>query len=286
MNVKRLVWLASYPKAGSTWFRALLANVAPGRTEPASINSLGAVLASSRAWFDRAAGVEASDLTHDEVDVLRSRVYASSAAMAGDDEPRFHKIHDAFARPADDEPLVPVDATHGAIYLVRNPLDVCLSYAHHASWDVDTAIERMADDTFALCGRNDCLQNQLRQHVSSWSGHVRSWVDNGRIAVHVVRYEDLSASPAETVAAALAFAGVHPGRALIDRAVEWSRLERLQAQEREAGFGEKPASMPMFFRRGVVGGWRDHLTPEQVARVVSCHVDVMTRFGYLDEATA
>jgi hypothetical protein len=280
------VWIASYPKSGSTWLRALLANLERGRTAPAAIDRLGATIASSRGWFDGATGVEAAELTHAEVDVLRPRVYERSAASGDDGGPRFHKIHDAFGRPSDGEPLIPVGATRGALYLVRDPRDVCASYAHHSSWDLDTTIGRMADEQHAFGHQTDRLSNQLRQRLSSWSGHVRSWLDNGRVPVHVVRYEDLRAKPAETTAAALSFAGLDRERGAIERAVDWSRFERLRAQELEQGFTEKPAATRPFFRHGAAGRWREELTPGQAARIVRDHEAVMRRLGYLEEAGA
>jgi hypothetical protein len=275
-----IVWLASYPKSGSTWFRALLANLSRTRAEPASLDTLGSTIASSREWFDRAAGLEAGELTHAEVDALRPRVYEHSAKTSGGEEPHFHKIHDAFAVPGDRAPVIAPAVSRGAIYLVRNPLDVCVSYAHHSSWSLDVSVATMGDQGHSLCGHEDRLANQLRQHVSSWSAHVRSWLDNGVVPVHVVRYEDLASDPVDTVAEAIAFAGLVRRRDEIERAVEWSRFERLQAQEEETGFREKPSRHERFFRRGVVDGWRDELTGEQARRIVADHAEMMRRVGY------
>jgi hypothetical protein len=82
------------------------------------------------------------------------------------------KIHDAYTDVADNMPLIPVAATGGVLYFIRNPLDVAVSFAHHIGRDYDSAIYRMADDTFAFCRKSDRLQNQLRQKLLSWSGHV------------------------------------------------------------------------------------------------------------------
>ncbi|AXQ31707.1 sulfotransferase domain-containing protein [Solimonas sp. K1W22B-7] len=282
--MRRIVWLASYPKSGNTWFRALLANLQRDRSGPASINELGALGFGSRSRFDHVAGVDSADLSAVETDRLRSQVYRQLAVSIPDDEPVFFKIHDAYLGPLERQPLVPADASRGAIYLVRNPLDVCVSYARHSNWDIDTAIARMADEEHGLARSRNRLDRQLRQHLSSWGGHVRSWIDNGEVPVHLVRYEDLRARPVETVAAALAFAGLARDAAEIERAVEWSSFERLQAQERAGGFSEKPRLLPAFFRRGVSDGWRQDLTPDQAACITRDHAPTMRRLGYLDTA--
>jgi len=275
-----IVWLASYPKSGSTWFRALLANLSRDRTVPAPLDELGGLLASSRVWFDWATGLEASDLTHAEVDALRPRVYEQSACPSADDEPRFLKIHDAFVRPEHQGPVIAPTVTRGAIYLVRNPLDVCVSYAHHSSWSMDESIATLRNERHALADRDDQLQNQLRQHLSSWSTHARSWLDNGMIPVHVVRYEDLVNDPVGTLTDAIVFAGLDRERHAIERAVEWSRFERLQALEQDTGFRERPHGLDRFFRRGQVGAWRDELTAVQARQVLDDHRAMMERFGY------
>jgi hypothetical protein len=38
-----------------------------------------------------------------------------------------------------------------------------------------------------------------------------------------------------------------------------------------------------FFRKGLVGSWREELTPELVEKLITDHCSVMKRFGNLDE---
>ncbi len=76
-GARRIVWLASYPKSGNTWMRAFLSNYLADGDKPVDINSLdtGGPIASARTIFDEAVGVEASDLTQDEIERYRPRVY-------------------------------------------------------------------------------------------------------------------------------------------------------------------------------------------------------------------
>ena len=55
-----IVWLASYPKSGSTWIRILLSNYLRDADEPADINALGGRLghAAARVLFDEWVGVD------------------------------------------------------------------------------------------------------------------------------------------------------------------------------------------------------------------------------------
>ncbi|MCP5028332.1 MAG: sulfotransferase domain-containing protein, partial [Actinomycetia bacterium] len=81
--MKPIVWLASYPKSGNTWFRTFLANLLRDDEDPVDINELRTgSIASARNPFDIHTGLEASDLTQDEIDLLRPGVYRRMAEMA------------------------------------------------------------------------------------------------------------------------------------------------------------------------------------------------------------
>src|SRR5262249_38351216 len=267
------VWLASYPKSGNTWIRALLANYRREKEGAADINQLGAPVASRRHEFDEIAGVEASDLTFAEIDALRPEVYRYLAAHNRD--PLFQKIHDAYS-PA----LVPPDATRCAIYIIRNPLDVAVSFADHLGASLEQTTAWMADKSFCLGAGRLILPNQLRQRLSSWSGHVLSWVDQQDFPIHVIRYEDLSERPCEAFDRALEFIGLERDLERLSRAVENSSFDKLQEQEKTVGFTERPAVSEVFFRKGKVGGWQEALPPELVERVTKDHAEVMQRFRY------
>lgn len=279
--MSNLVWLASYPKSGNTWFRVFLANLQSKAASPVDINRLTAYpIASSRTLFDEATGLAAADLTHDEIERLRPRVYEHLAARAT--EVQFIKIHDAFTLTADGEPLVSRHAASKAIYFIRNPLDVAVSFAHHSAKEVDRAMLQMADEQMAFAAKPGRLHFQLRQILSSWRRHVLSWVDAPGLSVLVVRYEDMKQRPLETFSAAARFAELPHGAEQIQRALEFSAFEEMQRQELAQGFVEKQPEAKSFFRMGQAGGWRGVLTPSQVERIVRDQGDVMRRFGYLN----
>lgn len=277
-----IVWLIAYPKSGSTWFRALLTNFLRDAATPAGINDLREILsASSRALFDRAVGYPSGELGYDEIDRLRPEVHRHLARTAS--EPVICKAHDAYTLAPGGEPLFPPEASRAVIYLVRNPLDVCVSLARHMGWDdCDKSIAILGDPNYAFANPTDRQEDQLRQILLSWNRHVTSWHDARGQRVHVVRYEDLKRAPEETLAAALLFAGFEAAPARIEKAVRFSRFEELQRQEREQGYASRVTAARAFFRRGRAGAWRDELTPAQVARVIADHAPVMRGLGYLD----
>jgi aryl sulfotransferase len=276
-----IVWLASYPKSGNTWLRAFFANYQQTDGRPVDINDLDAI-ASDRRIFDEVAGVEASDLTLQETDCLRPAVYRQLAQES--QETLWIKIHDAFTLTPDGTALIPADCTHGALYVMRNPLDVAVSSAPHYSVPLDTAIRWMAQESRVLARVVRGLTTQLEQRLVSWSGHVLSWVDQSACPVHVLHYEDMQRHPVETFGAAVRFAGLPEDGDRLARALRHSAFDALREQEKTRGFRERPAGAEAFFRKGKIGSWREVLSAEQVARVVSDHGAVMRRFGYLSAA--
>jgi hypothetical protein len=278
-----LVWVASYPKSGNTWMRVLLTNFLRPDEGAASINAL----LPGPKWFNRhefeeCIGLPLSMLTRDQL--LRYRSQYAEMLAAEWPRPTFVKAHDACIRTDGGEPLFPASATAGAIYIVRSPLDVAVSFAHHLQEPIDNVIGVMNNplSTSSMPGAFPVLP----QPLSTWSGHVSSWLDQESFPVHCVRYEDLLADPVAEFTAAVRFAGLGDDAGGVIRAVRRSRFERLRDQEAQYGFRERMPLAPSFFREGRKGSWRGVLRREQVLTLTAAHAEVMERLDYLGEAEA
>jgi len=282
--VSGIYWLASYPKSGNTWMRVFLTNYRRRREGPVDINDLAETRpVSLRLFFDDMLGIDSSLLTHSEVDGLRPAVYRKIAKdLRGKD--RYFKIHDAFRRLPDGAPNFPADVTAGVVYIVRTPLDVVVSYAHHNRSSIDQAIGCMASDEHGLFMTKTTRTDQLHQPLLSWSNHVRSWVDGSGLRLHIVRYEDMVGNATGTFTGVIRFVGAEERPDRIEKAIRFSSFEELQRQEHQHGFKEKAHSGQSFFRKGQVGAWRDALSAAQVSLIVDRHREMMQRFGYLSES--
>jgi len=282
MMSPNIIWLASYPKSGNTWFRAFLTALLNPDNPGLDINNLHpTTIASSRQLFGEMAGISSAEMLPDEVDLLRPLVYRQNALESH--ERIYHTLHDAWHILPNGKSLIPGDVTCAVIYFIRNPLDVAVSFAHHLNAKVDKTIAIMNNPTYAFCDRDDRLHNQLRQRLFTWSGHVKSWVDDSGLPVMVIRYEDMSSAPFETFSRAVSFAGLSHTPAEIQSALDFASFERLKKQEEEKGFMEKSILSESFFRKGIVGDWQSVLSMEQVKQIVDVHGEVMRRFGYMSD---
>ncbi len=275
-----VVWLASYPKSGNTWTRALLAgyfgdgafdlNNLGGEFSLGGLRSLGDLL-----------GVDPHLFRPDELLEYRPDAARQLALDVADREvPAIHKLHSANHPTAQGERVFPAGAGR-ALYVVRNPLDVATSWAPFFGVSIDQAIDTLADEAFVLNQTRGAFRSVLPELLLSWSGHVRSWLDAPGVPVHVLRYEDLEADATSAFADALRFIGYEPDLGRVEAAVEEAQFEKLQAREATEGFREHTArATAPFFRKGQSGGWRQELTAEQARRVVADHRGVMYRLGY------
>jgi hypothetical protein len=284
-SLSSIIWLASYPKSGNTWLRALLTNYLSPGDEPADINSLGAgggEHAASRALFDELVGVQASALDRSAISRLRPELYRRLASSSQEDV--FVKVHDVWTCTDGGEPMFPEDVTRTVVYILRNPLDVAVSWAHHRGVGIEHTVGQMCGGP-APDDRPGHLGGQLPQQIGSWRRHVHSWLDASGLRCHVVRFEDLRADPERAFARVVDACGLPTDPGLVRRAVAFSDFAELRRQELERGFAERsPNARGEFFRRGEVGGWRDDLPVELALRLTECSRDMMSRFGYLDKS--
>ncbi len=233
----------------------------------------------TRPKFEAALELETGDLTIDEIARARPRHYEMEAAQAS--TPLFRKVHDRWQNTPAGEPLFPPSVTLGAIYLVRDPRDVAVSFAAHNNSSLDWAIAAMANSRQLIDPNRRRQTFQLPQILGSWGGHVESWLDAPGLRRLVLRYEDLCTDAEARFAEATHFLGLDASPSAIAAATAAVGFAVLRDQEETEGFLERPAFSKRFFRRGVAGGWRDTLSAAQVAQIESDHGPVMHRLGYL-----
>lgn len=270
--------LASYPKSGNTWFRALLTSIW-SNGEEIDLDRMSIPNAADRVFCNRFLGINSADLTREELNAVRPRIY--EFALQDPSHRPFLKVHDAWLPPfPGGPPPFSESAIEAVLYIVRDPRDVAISFANHLGISIDRSIRNMGNPRYMLASYPKTLRLQMPQLLSSWSAHVRSWVQQSPYRVHLLRYEDMLADPENVFGAALSFAGVNISRAVLRRAVAATRFDVLKAKEEKFGFKERPDKAEKFFRRGKARGWEDTLTPEQVARIESDQRDVMRWLGY------
>lgn len=277
---KNIIWLASYPKSGNTWFRIFLSNPFSDSPLPVNINNLTETpISSNREIIDSYLGMHSSELTVDEIDKLRPEVFRKFS-----DETEgiaYLKTHEAWTLNSRGLPLFPEEITKGVIYIIRNPLDVAISYSFHNGESIDNTIALLNNDLSKLGERNDRLNFQTQQILTSWSNHVTSWTDDSKLPVYVIRYEDMLDHPQEIFKSALDFLNLEYEDSEIIRAINNSSFDTLKAMETMEGFKERSMHSEAFFRKGRANDWETELSLAQISEIVRNNESSMIRFGYL-----
>ena len=276
-----ILWLASYPKSGNTWLRAFIANYLRDGDAPVPINELyyfnfGDDVALYYEWMT---GRPKDSFTEQELWALRPQVHRYLASLTR--ETTLVKTHHVAGVRDDGTPIITPDVTDGAIYVLRNPMDVVVSLAHHYQLDMESAVTR-------ICTPNDIIPGvpgeKLPQLIGSWHQHVRSWTRAPGLQPHVMRYEDMLTKPSPTFRELVKFLGAPLTAKRLQKAIRFASFDTLNKQERESGFNEaRPDDASRFFREGRTGQWRDLLTQDQVKRMIEAHGETMRAFGYLDK---
>lgn len=278
-NLKgNIVWLASFPKSGNTWFRCFLSAVIDGVININQLQTDG--IFSGRQLFDATFDIDGRLLNEQEIKNRMPKVIRYYAGRSH--KLLFCKIHDAYSKNQKGFPIIPSDVTHKVIYLIRNPLDVVASYANHNNCSIDKAIGMINKPNGYLARQKNGLNinNQLPQLMYSWSGHVKSWHDQKEIEVITIRYEDMKSKPLTTFSRAISELGLVVSEEQIAQAIELSKFEKMKEAEDIEGFREKNIKSKSFFRKGQVGGYKNELTKDQIELIRKVHGKTMQDFFY------
>jgi hypothetical protein len=275
----KILWLASYPKSGNTWVRLFLANLFKGdgsalvaldRIGEATLaepGTAGFALLDQRPW---------QEWSIEDIARMRPQVQERIAATGEGVVPV--KTHSAFVM-VRGTPSINMGVTAGAVYVVRNPLDIAVSYAHHQGLTIDEIIAIMARDMFTT----PTNATNVYEVMGSWSQHVASWTASASPMMHVMRYEDMLGDPHAAFGDLARFMRVEADDATVANAVAMSAFDKVADQEAKEGFQERTPAQDRFFRAGKADQWRDVLTDQQVSDVVGAHREQMARFGYIPD---
>lgn len=273
-----IVWLAAYPKSGNTWLRAFIYNLIEQPSKPGRISLLPDYFESEsdpRWYLPLLGGRTLDQCSGEDIISLKSAVHRKIASS----RPRgtvFTKTHNRFGS-YNGHPLHNTAVMSGAIYIVRNPLDVVLSTADHFGLDTDAAIDFMANEE---TGTPSNMENVV-SYLGSWSSHVKSWTRQEHQQIVVMRYEDMLDKPLKAFGQVAKLLGLGKDKKAIKRAIQFSSFNELKKQEARDGFIERSQNSKSFFRKGRKNQWVDELQDDQVARMVEQHREQMERFNYI-----
>ena len=229
-KVNVIIYVAGYPKSGTTWITRLLGDVLDCRTGGCLPEQDSVEIATE--GFDRS-----------RTDVVVRKGHFTLL----DDKSSIPvmKLHQMCWKALD-------PAEHKVVFVIRDPRDIAVSGAFH--W-------RITASNFLL---NMISGEGGISRIGTWHGYIRSWLDRAnKFNAITVKYEDMLKGAKELKAL------VKKLEFNVSAKDIYAAYERQQFENRVKDIERNGHNYPLgkefnlsFMRSGVSGDWRNYLTPQ------------------------
>ena len=275
--MKKAMWLASYPKSGNTWVRLFMSAYVWDRPVE-SINDAHPMVAHSCDYppaYHMVSSVPLAKMSGNEIMLLRPAAIYNILRISTSTHPmiKTHCANVLSMGVATHPPLL----TRGAILLVRDPRDVCVSYAAYQGKLQEDMMKEMLDDNLIIGGD---IREGVKTPVSSWSKFNDTWSKTVAGESLVVRYEDLLSDPEREFSRIVEHVGFPIEKDRMHRAIYATEFKALEKLEEKQTFTGKMEATEKFFRRGKSNAWKSELDPKIAKKIQHKFAKEMEHFGY------
>ena len=187
-----IVWIASYPKSGNTWVRAILSSLIYTEDGNFSIQHLKKIdQYPIRKYFEGFV-----NNYHDIKEVMRYWIVTQDKLNL-DNETKFLKTHHALCK-VDNFHFTNNDNTLATIYIVRDPRNIITSITNYFNFNYNEAKKFMFNSSQAIIGAKKNNKNSISTLIGSWADHYNTWTKNNK-NVLIVKYENLILNTEEEI---------------------------------------------------------------------------------------
>lgn len=268
-----IIWLASYPKSGNTWVRSFLCHYIYGNNENFNFELLNNIKK-----FPDFDVVKDLKINFENTNELIKNWNVMQDYINLNNRLNFLKTHNAFCT-INGNSFTSSTNTLAAIYVVRDPRDVLISFSSHFNLDPSKTLEIMKSDEF--WETEDKHNNSRSSLFGSWETNYRSWVSNKTLEILVIRYEDLISQPFKSFSKIIKFledkSKIIYDEKSINFSIDQTSFKKLRELEKKNGFNE--ATNNVFFRQGSSKQWGD-LDKKLITDLEKSFKDLMKELNY------
>ncbi len=279
-----IIWIASYPKSGNTWLRALLASYYFTNEGSFSLSLLDKI------------DNFPSDKFFKEYNDQFSKVEDTSKYWLKEQEKinkknkiTFLKTHSAICK-INGNSFTNKENSIGAIYIVRDPRNVITSISNHYQISIEDAFQFMKDEKRGIINKNYGRYLGF-QAVWSWSINQKTWVENKLFPVLVIKYEDLLKETYNTFRKVIEFINKISNSSKTfnkskgKNSIKNTSFEKLQRMENDHGFAEamnkKGTNKKIkFFNLGQKNNYKNLLSQDLITKMNEFYKEELIKFNY------
>ena len=266
-----ITWIASFPRSGNTWLRALITAYANGGD--VDINQIMQTGDKEPMYYTGIVNAPINTWSMLDQAMLKPAAMKRMLEHAGNN--LLLKTHDYNSQIAGVEQIPPM-LSRTAIYLVRDPRETALSFMNHYGMpSMDATLDNMLnDETLTRFPDKGLFVPQ-----GSWQMNVASWLEKKPYPVHILRYEDLLAQPFKEFSKVIRVLQMDFDAKLLKKSIQACEFSRLQKAEQKTGFKEGVGQT--FFHKGQADRWRTKLDQKHQDRIVKACGVQMKALGYI-----
>ena len=289
-----IIWLASYPKSGNTWVRAILSQIL--LTGPSKENEVLENLKNISSYPKRKHFLNLSDKFIEEEDfedkekVIKNWI-KSQDKINSEKQIKIFKTHNYLCKLSlknkDSYSFTNLENTLGVIYIVRDPRNVITSLKYHYSLNNYKEAFEMMENRKMWIG---IKEKTIPEAISSWDDHYESW-SRFKNNFLLIKYEDLLEKPEKVINDILKyiknFIKVNLSESDVKKIISNTTFENMKNQENRSGFGESvrdknTKERKKFFNLGPKNNWKELLDQDIVKLVENRFSATMKKLNYVD----
>ena len=280
---KKIFWIASYPKSGNTWMRAIISSLFFTSNGKFTFNYLGYIqsfdLDKRFKFVKKINKKEYKDL--DKLEILAKYWLESQKNLEINIDFQFLKTHHSCIK-FNNFSFTTSIFSLGIIYLIRDPRDIALSYSKHLGQNLDRTIELMINKKTITPYVGE---KKYKLYLSSWDLHVNSW-QHINVPTLVIRYEDLLTNTKNIIFELINFFESNFKIKFknidnkVNNIIKTTHFDKFKNHEKKHGFAEA-SRHSNFFRKGKIGHWKNELTQNQRITIEKTFQQTMKQFGYM-----
>ena len=271
--MKKIIWLASYPKSGNTYARCFLSHYIHNLSSEFSFNLLNKIpkfeTKKNFSHYIKNKRTNEKFIYYKHCTAVQEKLIKNF-----DQKNLIYKTHHFYGQLNNYE-FTNKNNTLLFLYLVRDPREVLISYARHSNMQIEDMMEFFTS--------NKIIRNYEMETIVNWSMHYKSWKSFKGVPNLFIKFEDLVKNPSKEFKKIIEFLSkfinIKFNKIKFDETLKLTMFNNLQNLEKKVGFEESQENN--FFNSGKIDSWKKILNEDQIKKIENNFYNEMKELKYI-----